>query len=105
MRAGQLNRRIVIQTATLTADGSGGTSTAWGTFATVWAAVWPVSGRERIANQRTEADITVRVRIRYLDGVKEAMRIALGSQTFEITAVINFEARNVYQDLLCREIK
>ena len=46
MEAGQLRHRVTIQQATETTDGFGGVTQAWATFATVWAAVEPLTGRE-----------------------------------------------------------
>ena len=52
MRAGELRHKLIIQTPTETADGLGGYSVAWDDAKTVWGALWPLRGREYLANQQ-----------------------------------------------------
>ena len=103
MKAGDLRHRITIQQRTLTPDGLGGHTETWSELATVWAAVWPVSAKERIAGSQVQAETTHRVRIRYLEGVLPQMRILFGSRLFEIDSIINTDERMFQIDLLCTE--
>ena len=45
--AGDLDQRIRIEAKTRVEDEGGGSAEAWVLVASVWAKVWPVSGRER----------------------------------------------------------
>ncbi len=105
MRAGELNKRITIQTkGTPTRDSFGAEVIAWSTFATVWAAVEPLSGREYLAAQQATATVDTRIRIRYFAGVLPEMRIVYGSRTFEIVSVINVKEVGRELQIMCREI-
>jgi SPP1 family predicted phage head-tail adaptor len=71
MHAGKLDQRITLTRNTLTDDGSGGSTSASTTYATVWANVRPMSGLERERSQRTEATSDYVVTIRNRDDVLE----------------------------------
>ena len=104
MRAGQLRHLITVEQKTTTPDGIGGGSEQWSTFAETWAAIWPVSASETVKNMQASGEITHRVRIRFIDSVTKDMRITYGSREFEIVQPpINFEERNQYLDILCKE--
>lgn len=104
MRIGNLRHKITIQENTPTPDGMGSSTASWSAFAAVWAAVWPIAATERVKNQAVEHEITHRIRVRYLAGVKSDMRILFGDRVFEITAIINSCERNKTLDLLCNEL-
>jgi SPP1 family predicted phage head-tail adaptor len=104
LRAGELNKRIEIQSKTSTADGLGGYSDAWATTKEVWAAIWPLSAQDVIEGMKTSAQVTHRVRIRYQSGITSAMRIKFGTLYFSIIAPpINPNMANEYLDLLVKE--
>lgn len=104
MQAGKLRHRITIQNATET-NTSGSLSQSWGTYATVWSAVEPLSGREYFQSQQVTAEVTTRFRIRYRSGVTPLMRISWDSRTFEIQSVIRDATNNREMVLMCREIQ
>ena len=105
MRAGDLRHQVLIKSKTLTADGMGGHTEVWTTtLATVRAAIWPVSAKERVQNLQMELEITHKIRIRYLSGVLASMRVYFGSRIFEILSIVNTDERNIQLDLVCREI-
>ena len=103
MRAGALRHKIVIQEPTETQDSVGGPDATWSTFATVWASIEPLNGRELFAAQQINAEITARIRIRYLSGVIPKMRVSFGERIFEILSVINLEERNREMELMVKE--
>jgi SPP1 family predicted phage head-tail adaptor len=104
MRAGQLRHKITIQNTTVTQDSYGSKVDTWAIFATVWASVEPVSGREYFESAKLNAEITHRVRIRYTAGVTPDMKILYGDRTFNIKSVINREERNRDMELMCAEV-
>lgn len=76
LAAGRLRHRVEIQYAVESQDPSTGeVFSTWGEFATVWAAIEPLSAREFIAAQAEQSKISARVVIRYLAGVNAKMRI------------------------------
>lgn len=104
MRAGRLRHRVTIQSVTTNTDSYGQPIESWSTFAEVWAAVEPLTGREYFQAQQLQAEVTYRVRIRYLTGVLPTMRVLHDSRTFEVQAVINLDERNRELHLMCREV-
>ena len=76
LQAGRLRHRIEIEDYTETQDTTTGAMTrTWGTFATVWASIEPMSVKEFVASQVEQSKVSLRILIRYLDGVKPEMRI------------------------------
>ncbi len=106
MEAGKLRHRVVIQENTPTRDSYGDEVDSWSTWATVWGAVEPLTGREAFsagANQRL-AEVTHRIRIRYRSGVLPTMRVTWRSRTFNIQSVIEPETRDREIQLMCEEL-
>lgn len=110
MRAGDLRHKITIQIKSLTPDGMGGSANIWVACANnISAAIWPVSGKERLQNLQLEAVVTHRIRIRWLPGIPVplkpgVMQILFNSRVFNVQSGINWEERNVYIDMLCLEV-
>ncbi len=103
MKAGTLRHKIALETPTETSDGLGGVSTAWSTFKSVYASIWPIKGAEYISAMQTTSEVTHKIRIRYLASVTSKMRIKFGTRYFEIEAIINPDERNIYLEMMCKE--
>jgi SPP1 family predicted phage head-tail adaptor len=79
---------------------------SYATFATVWAAVEPLVGREWFRNQEMSAAADLRVTIRHLAGVTEKMRIMHGTRIYEIVAPpINLCSGHEQIQMMCREYR
>lgn len=102
MNAGRLNRRITIQSKTVTRDAYGGESISWTDVATVWAAVLPIRGREYVAIREAGAELTTRFVIRYRQGVTPAMRVVHGSANYDIEQVIDTDDGHRFLELMAR---
>ena len=103
MRAGQLNKTIVLQEPTRTADGMGGSTETWSDNATIWAAIWPISANEVIRSSQAVMEISHRIRIRYRSGVLSSWRIKFGARYFNIISIINKNESNEYLDIMAKE--
>lgn len=103
MQAGRLNKRVKLQTKTVTQDGYGAALATWADTATVWAAVEPLQGREFWAQQQVQSEVTTRVRIRYRAGVVPAMRVLYGTRVLDILSVIDPKERHEELQLMCRD--
>lgn len=104
MRAGRLRHRITIQSVGTTYDDYGDLSDSWTTLASVWASISPVSGtEEKIAGELTGVE-THRIRIRHRSGVTAQNRILFGARTFEIVSANNWNERNVFIEILAKEV-
>ena len=103
INAGKLTDRIVIEQATETRNSVGEVSLSWSTFATVWADVQALSGREAERYGQIVGFTGHKVTIRQLPGVKVSMRIIYKStRTLEIGAINEYE-RGWYLELICTE--
>ena len=103
IHAGNLVDRIVIEQATETRNSVGEVTLSWSTFATVWADVQALSGREAERYGQIVGFTGHKVTIRQLTGVKVSMRIIYEStRTLEIGALNEYE-RGWYLELICTE--
>jgi len=104
MRGGKLRHQIVIQQTTESRNAVGEVDDTWSTFATVRASVEPLQGRESFVLSQSLAEMTIRFRIRYLDGVTPKMRISYDSRLFDIESVVHVNERGREMHLLSREV-
>ena len=103
INAGNLADRIVIEQAAETRNSVGEVTLSWSTFATVWADVQALSGRETERYGQIVGFTGHKVTIRTLPGVKVAMRVIYeGTRTLEIGAINEYE-RGWYLELICTE--
>lgn len=103
MQAGKLRHRVTIQEQSTARDTFGQRVDTWTTVATVWASVEPLQGREFLDGRSLEAEISLRVRMRYRSGVEPTMRLSWGGRIFEIVAITSTEERGRELVLMCRE--
>lgn len=62
---GKLDRRIVIERATVTRDGYGQQIETWSTHMTIWAGREDLSDGERVSNARINSSLASRFVVRY----------------------------------------
>ena len=103
MRAGELRNRITIQSKTVVQNTFGEEDITWTEFATVWAAIEPLRGREFLDAQMASAEVTTKITIRQRDGISPEMRVVHGSIIYNIRAVIHVETRQREMQLMCQE--
>ena len=97
MRAGRLDRRVTIQSATRTKDAGGQPVASWSTTATVWATVQPLRGDERLVAQQQIGHVDTRFRIRNNDDISVSVedRLVLDSENYVIRSILPFGRRGV----------
>lgn len=105
MRSGKLRKRVYLQQPCGVANDYGEPVVTWVTYATVWADIEPLSGRDQILAQQSSSPHTYKITIRYIKHINGSHRILYGTRIFEINSVINWEERNVYLELQCTELK
>lgn len=76
----------------------------WIDVVTVRAAIYPLSGKEFFAAETVNSEITHKVKIRYIEGLKPSMRIVFNNRIFSIESIINFQEKNIELQLLCKEL-
>lgn len=109
LAAGQLRRRVAIQSRATTVDAVGQISQTWSTVLSgVPAHIEPLSGRELIAAAAVQSSITHRVTVRYHRDLAapvaaNARRVVYGDRVFNVSAVLNIDERNRVIEMLAEE--
>lgn len=97
---GKFDRKIIIQTYTVTKDSYGQAVKTWATYATVRAAMgYDWTGTEGEQTEIRVAASDIRWTIRYKAGVTEKMRISYGSDYYWIKQVVT-KGRLQYMELV-----
>lgn len=99
---GRLRERVTIQQATEVRNRLGETTQTWSTFVERWASVDGLSGREVLLSGQQQTEVTHRVRMRYVDGLTQQMRLLWRGRVFEITSLLERNNRTEHE-LLCVE--
>lgn len=101
--AGELNKKVVLQSYTTSQDSYGAEVKTYSDTATVWAKTTPLKGREYFQAKQINAEIELEIKIRYRS-VNPKMRIKFGARYFEILSVINVDEKNEELLLMCKEV-
>lgn len=89
MLARKLRHSIVIQDKVEAQDPETGVvSILWQDFANIRASIEPLSAREFIQSDATQAQIVARITIRSLDGLKPSMRVVHKDNVYNIHGVL-----------------
>lgn len=88
LRSGSLDRRIELQAKAVTRDDIGEEQITWATFATVWANVQGLRGKEFFAAAEMQDSIDFRIRTRYRDDVTRDQRILFEGQLLDIVSIV-----------------
>ncbi len=80
-------------------DANGEMVPGWPTFATVWAEVEDISGREYVVAGSTQNSVTTTMTIRYRAGVIQNMRVMMGAVPYNIEAVLGQDKKELL--LMC----
>jgi SPP1 family predicted phage head-tail adaptor len=102
MNPGELRERVVIQAPSETVNSLGETVLSWGTYAERWASVEGASAREALAAGQMDVTISHKVKMRYLDGLTQKMRIMWRGRILEIVSLLEHANRSVHE-LVCQE--
>ena len=96
LRAGKLNKQILIQTNTQTKDAEGGMADSWATTYTARAALNNVFGSKasRTSHGGDTVEETVEWRVRYRAGITTKMRITYAGKYYSILHLDNINGGN-----------
>ena len=104
--AGKRNKRITIQTVPDTTSAGGEVSEGTPvTFATVFAAIRPLSARENFYMAEQQATTTHEITIPYLAGVTSRMQATFSGRTFYFDNVVDTDEANREMVIMATEIK
>lgn len=106
MIAGKLRTRITFQSRVATQAAGGQPTDSWTNYATVYARVVSVSGKEEFKGQQFNPEVTHQVTVRWsalVDALTPLYRISVGSRFLDILSV-NFGERRIDPVMLtCKE--
>ena len=94
--AGKLDKRIIIQSRTVTTGADGSHTEAWADDATVSVQFMKATSREFVSAQQVNADVTHVLKMRYRSGVTSLHRLKFGTRILNISGPpINADERGV----------
>ena len=76
----------------------------WAPLFTCWAAVEPLTGREFIAAQAAQSEVTARIRMRFRPWMTSQDRVIHGGTTYGIESVIDVHSGNRELVLMCKAL-
>lgn len=103
MGAGQLRKRVTFEEEVRISDGAGGYASQWQWPVTVWGAIMPERGRERLQSGRLESPVAGILRVRssaQLRTVKESHRVTIDGVPYQIRSIVNPDSRGKYLDMV-----
>jgi len=104
MKIGRLRNYITIQQPTESFDSNGELVLTWSTFVQCWAEILPLVGREYYSARQVNAELTGKIRMRYIKNITAKMRIIDGAKTYEIASPpIDVENKHIELVLLVKE--
>ena len=103
MRAGNLRNYVEIKQLVMVEDENLELVESWSTFTSCWAEILPLIGREYWASRQVVSEVTGKIRMRYISGMKATMKVIDGSKTYDIEAVIDVENKHEEIVLLVKE--
>lgn len=104
MRAGDLDRKIVIQALTVGKNSDGAPTESWSTHAEMWAKVEDLKGTEYLAAKKEAVQVSTRFYTRYVSGVLPSMRISYDSAYYNIEHAREMGRRSGLEILATRKI-
>ena len=99
---GKLRDRVTIQRASESRNALGETVLTWTDYTERWASVDGVSSREALAAGQSQVEMSHRVRLRYVKGLTQSMRIMWRGRKLEIVSLLEHGHRSEHE-LLCQE--
>jgi SPP1 family predicted phage head-tail adaptor len=104
MRAGRLDRRVILQTRSLASVNAFGEKIpSWSTLAEVWAERRDITGREFFAAGQQHAEASAAFRIRYKAGLTTINRIVDGSVTYDVLHIAEIGRREGLE-IVCKVV-
>jgi SPP1 family predicted phage head-tail adaptor len=105
MNAGALRHSVIVQFATDTVKESGQTEKTWSQYANRFAEILTPSGEKFFGMDKFNAKVTHVVRIRWLDGITEKMRVMWGVRILNIVFISEDKDHGRWMWLNCLEEK
>ena len=104
MRSGRLNKRVDVQTKDATRDSHNADVYVWRTICSPRAAITPQSGQEFTQADKTHAQTSHMIEMRWFDGLTNDMRIVYGTRIFNIVKLLNWREIDRKWLVTCEEV-
>jgi SPP1 family predicted phage head-tail adaptor len=104
MKIGELSKRITLLQITTTIDENGFAHDEEMEFATVWAAVTNLHGKEYFAAKAVQAENTIKFTIRYRSGITTNTKIRFQDRLFNITDIDDIKYKRKYLEIKAVEV-
>ena len=103
--AGQLRRRVTLQSPTMITDGSGVQFRSYGNGQQVWAHIRTLRLSSNYGPDRQEGVVTHHITFRAIAAFGAGFRFVLGARIFEVLAFDTCEGVPVFMRAFCQEIQ
>ncbi|MCZ2406971.1 MAG: phage head closure protein [Burkholderiales bacterium] len=104
MRAGQLDQRVTVERLQGGVDELGQPIESWAPLFTCWAAVEPLTGREFIAAQAAQSEVTARIRMRYRPWMTAQDRVIHNGTIYGIESLVDVRSGHRELVLMCKAV-
>ena len=99
---GQMTERVRVEQPTEDRNRFGESVQSWATYSERWASIEELSSREFLSQGQQQTEITHRVRMRYVDGLTQNMRLIWRGRTLEVISLLEHNNRSEHE-LICSE--
>lgn len=104
MRAGKMDRRIVIQVRAVVGKSSSGEEIHdWVPFRTCWAEFVADRGQEIFKSHQRQGESSGLFRIRHFPGITSSMRVVYDGRNFDIASIVPMRGRDSGLELFVNE--
>lgn len=103
---GRKRSRVVFQRRGTGTDSYGAPVETWTPLHTCWASITPLRGRDFLAAQQVQAEVTHRIFVNYnatTAGITPKDRVVLGTRNFDIEAILNVDELDRELELMAIE--
>ena len=104
MKSGDLDQRVTVERFTTTTDSWGQPIETWAPLFSCWAAVEPLTGREFIAAQAAQSEVTARIRMRFRPWMTAQDRVIHNGTTYGIESLVDVRSGNRELVLMCKAV-
>ena len=102
--AGKRRSLVQLQSVTVTRDEYGDSQPNYNTFATAWASIQPLSGRELTNAQQVSSEVTHEIITFFNKSMTPRGRVVFGLRTFHVESVTNPDMREKDMTMICKEL-
>lgn len=105
MEIGKLRHKISLLKREVAQDDIGQSTAEYTPFCEAWSSVEPLTFKETLAVGSERAEITVRMRMRYLPNITADMRVVHNEKTYEIVSLLDRDLRHIELELICEVLQ